>query len=95
MQISHSTAILETTPSYGTARDNNVSLSLCIVESEHIAAGSSCTKLVWMKLNWICVNRSAINISKNHVQSSKINHIDICAHLIRDLVEQGLIVMIM
>lgn len=36
-------------------------------------------------------NTSAINISKNPIQHSRIKHIDICHHFIRDLVEEKVI----
>ncbi|KAH9671430.1 hypothetical protein KPL70_017375 [Citrus sinensis] len=75
------------------------SISLFTVEAEYIAAGSCCTKLLWMKqmladygivqdiLTVFCDNTSAINISKNLVQHSRTKHIDIRHHFIRDLVE--------
>ena len=39
----------------------------------------------------LCDDMSAINIAKNHVQHSKIKHIDIRRHFIQELVEQGII----
>ena len=39
-----------------------------------------------------CDNTSAINISKNPVQHSRIKHIDILHHFIRELVENKTIV---
>ncbi|KAL9429358.1 hypothetical protein AB3S75_031220 [Citrus x aurantiifolia] len=74
------------------------SISLFTAEAEYIAAGSCCTKLLWMKqmladygivqdiLTVFCDNTSAINISKNLVQHSRTKHIDIRHHFIRDLV---------
>ena len=38
-----------------------------------------------------CDNSSAIDISKNPVQHSKIKHIEIRYHLIRDLVERKIV----
>ena len=70
-------------------------------EAEYIAAGSSCTQLLWMRqmlqdygisqgtMTVFCDNTSAINISNNPVQHSKTKHIDIRHHFIRDLVEDG------
>ena len=39
-----------------------------------------------------CDNTSAINIFKNHVQHSRIKHIDIYHHFIRELVKNKTIV---
>ncbi|KAK2426713.1 putative mitochondrial protein [Trifolium repens] len=70
---------------------------------KYIAAGSSCSQLVWMKqmlkeydveqnaLTLYCDNMSTINISKNPVQHSKTKHIDIRHHYIRDLVENKIV----
>ncbi|KAI5412473.1 hypothetical protein KIW84_057228 [Lathyrus oleraceus] len=72
-------------------------------EAEYIAAGSSCSQLVWMKqmlteynvtqnvMTLLCDNLSAINISKNPIQHSRTKHIDIRHHFIRDLVEDKVI----
>jgi hypothetical protein len=79
------------------------SISLSTVEAEYIAAGSCCTQLLWMKtllgdygfsqdtmiIN--CDNTSAINISKNPVQHSRIKHIDIRHHFLHDLVESEVV----
>jgi hypothetical protein len=63
-------------------------VSLSTTEAEYIAAGSSCSQLVWMKqvlkeynveqdvLTLYCDNLSAINISKNPIQHSRTKHID-------------------
>jgi hypothetical protein len=78
-------------------------VALSTAEAEYIAAGSSCTQLVWMKqmlkeydveqdvLTLYCDNLSAINISKNPIQHSRTKHIDICHHFIRDLVEDKVV----
>jgi len=78
-------------------------VSLSTVEAEYIAAGSSCSQLVWMKqmlkeynveqdvLTLYCDNLSAINISKNPIQHSRTKHIDIRHHFIRDLVEEKVV----
>ena len=75
------------------------SISLSTVEAEYIAAGSCCTQLLWMQkllhdygscqehLTIYCDNTSAINISKNPVQHSRIKHIEIRHYFIRELVE--------
>ena len=86
---------------YKRQKQNCVSLSTA--EAEYIAAGSSCSQLVWMKqllkeynveqdvMTLYCDNMSAINISKNLVQHSRTKHIDIRHHYIRDLVDDKVI----
>ena len=78
-------------------------MSLSTVEAEYIAAGSSCTQLLWMKqmleeydvrqdvMTLFCDNMSAINISKNPVLHSRTKHIDIRHHFIRELVEDKIV----
>ena len=87
--------------SWFSKKQNCVSLSTA--EAEYIAAGSSCSQLVWMKqmlteynvtqnvMTLFCDNLSAINISKNPIQHSRTKHIDIRHHFIRDLVEDKVI----
>ncbi|TYK21888.1 hypothetical protein E5676_scaffold494G00240 [Cucumis melo var. makuwa] len=82
-------------------KQNSVSLSTA--EAEYIAAGSSCSQLLWMKqmldeygitqssMFLYCDNLSAISISKNPVQHSRTKHIDIRHHFIRELVEANII----
>ncbi|CAJ2628098.1 unnamed protein product [Trifolium pratense] len=84
--------------SWFSKKQNCVSLSTA--EAEYIAAGSSCSQLLWMKqmlleynvvqdaMALYCDNLSAINISKNPIQHSRTKHIDIRHHFIRDLVEE-------
>ncbi|CAM8975301.1 unnamed protein product [Rhodiola kirilowii] len=79
------------------------SISLSTAEAEYIAAGSSCTQLLWMKqmlseyrvkqeeMTRYCDNMSAISILKNPVQHSRTKHIDIRHHFIRELVEQKVV----
>jgi len=78
-------------------------VSLSTAEAEYIAAGSSCSQLVWMKqmlkeynveqdvLTLYYDNLSAINISKNPIQHSRTKHIDILHHFIKDLVEEKVV----
>ncbi len=87
--------------SWFSKKQNCVSLSTA--EAEYIAAGSSCSQLLWMKqmlkeynveqdvMTLYCDNLSAINISKNPIQHSRTKHIDIRHHFIRDLVEEKVI----
>ena len=87
--------------SWFSKKQNCVSLSKA--EAEYIAAGSSCTQLLWMKqmleeynvrqdvMTLFCDNMSAINISKNPVLHSRTKHIDIRHHFIRELVEDKIV----
>ncbi|KAK2428718.1 putative mitochondrial protein [Trifolium repens] len=89
--------------SWFSKKQNCVALSTA--EAEYIAAGSSCSQLVWMKqmlkeydveqdaLTLYCDIMSAINILKNPVQHSKTKHIDIRHHYIRDLVENKIVIL--
>ena len=82
-------------------KQNSVSLS--IVEVEYIVAGSCCTQLLWMKkllhdygilqdtMCVFCDNTSAINLSKNPIQHSKLKHIEILYHFTQDLVEDKVV----
>jgi len=87
--------------SWFSKKQNFVALS--IDEAEYIAAGSSCSQLVWMKqmlqeydvkqgvLTLYCDNLSAIKISKNPIQHSRTKHIDIRHPFIMDLVEDKIV----
>ena len=69
-------------------------------EAEYIAAGSSCSQIIWMTqmlteynvtqdvMTLHCDNLCIINIFKNTIQHSRTKHIGISHHLIRDLVEE-------
>ena len=79
-------------------KQNSVSLSTA--EIEYIAAASCCAQLLWMKkllhdygitqdtMCVFCENTSAINLSKNPIQHSKLKHMEIRYHFIWDLVEE-------
>ncbi|CAM8969155.1 unnamed protein product [Rhodiola kirilowii] len=87
--------------SWFSKKQNRILLSMA--EAEYIAAGSCCTQLLWMKqmlseygveqkeMTLYCDNMSAISISKNQVQHSRTNHIDIRHHFIIELVEQKVV----
>ncbi|GAU21703.1 hypothetical protein TSUD_242750, partial [Trifolium subterraneum] len=74
--------------------------SLSTTEAKYIAAGSSCSQLLWMKqmlkeynveqdvMTLFCDNLSATNISKNPIQHGRTKHIDIRHKFIRDLDEE-------
>ena len=80
------------------------SISLSTVEVEYIDVSSCCTQLLWMQklldygirqehLSIYCDNTSAINISKNPVQHSQTKHIEIRHYFIRELVEDGTLIL--
>jgi hypothetical protein len=87
--------------SWFSKKQNSVTLSTA--EVEYIAAGSSCSQLVWMKqmlkeynveqdvLTFYYDNLSAINISKYPIQHSRTKHIDIRHHFVGDLVEEKVV----
>ena len=78
-------------------------VSLSTAKAEYIATRSCCSQLLWMKklltvygisqdtMVIYCDTSSAIDISKNPVQHSKIKHIEIRYHFIRDLVERKIV----
>ena len=77
-------------------------VSLSTAEADYIAVGN-CLQFLWMKkllrdygitqdiVVVYCDNSSAIDISKNSVQHSKTQHIEIRYHFIRDLVERKIV----
>ncbi|CAN1335388.1 Retrovirus-related Pol polyprotein from transposon TNT 1-94 [Linum perenne] len=79
------------------------SIALSTAEAEYIAAGSSCTQLLWLRsqledygvslssIPLLCDNTSAINMSKNPVQHSRTKHIEIKYHFLRELVQTRII----
>ena len=73
------------------------SVSLFTAEAEYIAAASCCTQVLWMEQNLTDIqvdcdepiliyfdHTSAISISKNLVMQSKMNHISIKYHFLRE-----------
>ena len=70
-------------------------------EAEYISSASCCAQLLWMRqtmkdygLNFdhvplLCDNESAIKIAHNLVLHSKMKHIEIFHHFIREHVEKG------
>ena len=79
---------------WSSKKQNCVSLSTA--EAEYIAAGASCSQLLWMKqtlkdyginlkkVPLLCDNESAIKISQNPVQHLRTKHIEIRYHFLRD-----------
>ena len=83
-------------------RKKQSSISLSTAEAEYIVAGSCCTQVLWMKqtltdiqveyyetIPIYCDNISAIGISKNPVMHSKMNHIPIKYHFLREQVAEN------
>ena len=76
-------------------------VALSTAEAEYIAAGSCCAQILWLKqqlanfglkINKVplrCDNTSATNLTKNQIQHSRTNHIEIRHHFIRDHVNNG------
>jgi hypothetical protein len=82
-------------------RKKQSSVSLSTAEVEYIAATSCCTQVLWMKqtltdiqveydepIPIYCDNTSTINISKNPVMHSKMKHIPIKYHFLREHVAE-------
>jgi hypothetical protein len=75
-------------------KQNSVALSTA--EAEYIAAGHCCAQLLWMrqtlrdygykltKVPLLCDNESAIRMADNPVEHSRIKHIAIQYHFLRD-----------
>jgi hypothetical protein len=78
----------------GLKKQNSVALST--VEAEYIAAGHCCAQLLWMrqtlrdygyklsKVPLLCDNESVIRMANNPIEHSRIKHIDIRYHFLRD-----------
>lgn len=89
--------------SWCTQKQKTVSLSTA--EAEYMALGLICCEAIWFKgfLNQIGINcetvfvcednQSCIHIAKNRENSRRVKHIDIKYHFIRNLIEDGLIVL--
>jgi hypothetical protein len=82
-------------------RKKQSSISLSTTEVEYIATTTCCTQVIWMKqiltdieveydepIPIYCDNTSAISISKNPVMQSKMNHIPIKYHFLREQVAE-------
>ena len=74
-------------------------VALSTAEAEYIVGGSYCAQILWIKqqledfgikLNETpirCDNSSAINLTKNLIQHSRSNHIEIKHHFIREHIQ--------
>nr|GEU60909.1 retrovirus-related Pol polyprotein from transposon TNT 1-94 [Tanacetum cinerariifolium] len=72
-------------------------------EAEYIALSGCCAQILWMrsqltyyglgfnKIPMFCDNKSAIALCCNNVQQSRLKHIDIRYHFIKEHVENGMI----
>jgi hypothetical protein len=80
--------------SWSSKKQNSVALSTA--EVEYISAGSYCAQLLWMKVTLndfgikfkqvplLCDNESVMKLTNNHIQHTRIKHIDVRHHFIRD-----------
>ena len=80
-------------------RKKQQSLSTSTVEAKYTDAGSCCAQLLWMRNHLLdygmnlshipmyCDKTNAIKIAENPVQHSKIKHIDVRYHFIREHVK--------
>jgi len=71
-------------------------VALSTAKAEYIAVGSCCAQILWLKqqlsdfglslskISLKCDNTSAINLTKNPVQHSRMKHIEIQHHFIHD-----------
>ncbi|KAJ9536211.1 hypothetical protein OSB04_un000620 [Centaurea solstitialis] len=85
--------------SWSSRKQNCVSLSTA--EAEYVAAACCCSQVLWMKTQLAdfgytmqripiyCDSKSAIQITTNPIQHSRMKHIDIRYHFIKDHVEKG------
>jgi len=77
--------------------------AMSTTEAEYISAASCCTQLLWMKhqledykinansIPIFCDNTAAICLSKNPILHSRVKHIEIKHHFIRDFVQKGIL----
>nr|GEV10779.1 copia protein [Tanacetum cinerariifolium] len=76
-------------------------LAISTIEAEYVSVGKACQQALWMKkalvdygirlddIPIMCDNKWAIDFSKNPVQHSRIKHIEIHHHFLRDIVQKG------
>jgi hypothetical protein len=84
---------------WSSKKQNSVALST--VETEYIATGSCCAKILWMKatlndfgikfknMPLLCDNESAVKLTNNPVQHVRTRYIDVRHHFIRDHQQKG------
>ncbi|GKF11195.1 hypothetical protein Tco_0049121 [Tanacetum coccineum] len=76
-------------------------LAISTTEAEYVRARKACQQALWMKqalvdygirldnIPIMCDKKGAIDLSKNHIQHSRIKHIEIHHHFLRDNVQKG------
>ncbi|GJX73497.1 retrovirus-related pol polyprotein from transposon TNT 1-94 [Tanacetum coccineum] len=79
------------------------STAISSTEAEYIALSGCCSQILWMrsqltdygfkfnKIPLYCDNKSVIALCCNNVQHSRVKHIDICYHFIKEQVENGIV----
>ena len=87
--------------SWGSKKQNTIAWSTA--EAEYVAAAACCSQVLWIKqqvrdfgikfksVPIYCDNTSAICISKDPVHHSRVKHIHIRHHFLKDNVEKGLV----
>ena len=85
--------------SWSSKKQNSIAFSTA--EAEYVAVGACCAQVLWMKhtlldydlqydhIKIFCDNTSTIHMTKNANQHSKIKHIEIRYHFLRDHDEKG------
>jgi len=85
------------------ASKRQATIATSTAEAEYISAASCCTQLLWMKhqledyqintnsIPIYCDITAAICLSKNPILHSRVNHIEIKHHFIRDYVQKGIL----
>ncbi|GKE62039.1 hypothetical protein Tco_1512406, partial [Tanacetum coccineum] len=78
-----------------------IALVISTTEAEYVSTGKACQQELWMKqalvdygislddIPIMCDNKGAIDLSKNLAQHSRIKHIEIRHHFLRDNVQKG------
>ncbi|GKD48302.1 hypothetical protein Tco_1277278 [Tanacetum coccineum] len=76
-------------------------LAISTTEAEYVSTRKACQQALWMKqapidydvrlddVPIMCDNKGAIDLSKNPVQHSRIKHIEIRHHFLRDNIQKG------
>ncbi|GJT88853.1 integrase, catalytic region, zinc finger, CCHC-type containing protein [Tanacetum coccineum] len=79
------------------------STAISSTEAEYITLSGCCSQILWMrsqltdygfqfnKIPLYCDNKSVIALCCNNVQHSRVKHIDICYHFIKEQVENGIV----
>ena len=89
--------------SWSSKRQSSIALSTA--EAEYMSAASCCSQTLWIKYQLedysvreeeipiYCDNTSAINLSKNPIQHSRVKHIEVRHHFLRDYVQRKMVVL--